>query len=84
MHRRDMRTTIRIDDEAYQIASLYAKGRGISLGAALGELVKNAGAKRDSGFSRIETGPNGLPVFSSRAGILTDEMVKAAQEDDFE
>jgi hypothetical protein len=84
MHNIYMRTTITIDDEAYAIASLYARARGITLGAAFGEFVKNARGKQQLDFSRIETAPNGLPVFQSRVGVLTDEMVKAAQEDDFE
>jgi len=77
-----MRTTITIDDEAYRVASIYAYAKNITLGAALSELVKKASAARSSDFSRIETAPNGLPVFRSRGGPLTDEMVKAAQEDD--
>jgi hypothetical protein len=84
MHNGHMRTTITIDDEAYAIATLYARARGISLGTALGEFVKNAKGKQPADFSRIETAPNGLPVFQSRVGVLTDEMVKAAQEDDLE
>ncbi|MGA3032072.1 MAG: hypothetical protein ABSD70_02240 [Terracidiphilus sp.] len=79
-----MRTTLTIDDEAYRVASLYAYARKITLGAALSELVKKASAPKNSGFSRIETAPNGLPVFRSPGGPLTDEMVKAAQEDDFD
>ena len=79
-----MRTTLKIDDQAYQIASLYAQGRGITLGEAFSELVKNADTLEDGRFSRIETAPNGLPVFSSPRGPITNEMVKAAQEDDFE
>jgi hypothetical protein len=84
MHNGYMRTTLNIDDQAYQIASLYAQGRGITLGEAFSQLVKYAGAAEDRDFSRIETAPNGLPVFSSPEGPITNEMVKAAQEDNFE
>lgn len=76
-----MRTTITLDDDAYAVASLYAYARNITLGAALSELVKKAGTTGN--LSRIETAPNGLPVFRSRGGPLTDETVRAAQEDDF-
>lgn len=79
-----MRTTITIDDEAYAIASMYARARGITLGTALSDFVKNAKGKHPTDFSRIETAPNGLPVFQSRGRVLTDEMVKSAQEDDLE
>jgi len=84
MHYDGMRTTITIDDEAYRVASVYAYAKNITLGAALSELVKKASMTKNADFSRIETAANGLPVFRSRGGPLTDEMVKAAQEDDFE
>jgi hypothetical protein len=79
-----MRTTVTIDDEAYQLASVYADAKNITLGAALSELVKKANSTKNRDFSRIETAPNGLPVFRSRGRTLTSEMVKAAQEDEFE
>jgi hypothetical protein len=79
-----MRTTITLDDDVYDVALVYARARDISLGAALSELVKNGkAASVEPRFARIETAPNGLPVFSS-GRPLTTEMVKAAQEDDFE
>ncbi len=84
MQNGNMRTTVTIDDEAYQVATLYAYARNITLGAALSELVKKASTAKNSDFSRIETAPNGLPVFRSRGGPLTVEMVKAAQEDDLD
>jgi hypothetical protein len=84
MYNRKMRTTITIDDEAYRVASLYAYAKNITLGAALSELVKKGSTARKADFSRIEMAPNGLPVFRSLGGPLTMEMVKAAQEDDFE
>ncbi|SPE27126.1 conserved hypothetical protein [Candidatus Sulfotelmatomonas gaucii] len=84
MHNEPMRTTVTIDDEAYRVVTLYAYAKNITLGAALSELVKKASTVKNSNFSRIETAPNGLPVFQSRGEPLTDEMVNAAQEDDFE
>ena len=79
-----MRTSITLDDEIYQLASMYAAGRGITLGAAVGELVRKAnGARGWTPDSRgIKAAPNGLPVFASRGRVITSEMVKAAQEDD--
>jgi macrodomain Ter protein organizer (MatP/YcbG family) len=79
-----MRTSITLDDDVYQLASMYAAGRGITLGAAVSELVRKAeaGPRSVSGLSGIKTAPNGLPVFASRGRVLTSEMVKDAQEDD--
>lgn len=85
MYHKPMRTTVTLDDEVHEIALIYARARDISLGAALSELVKNGKAASPARERvKIETSPNGLPVFSSRGGPITDEMVKAVLEDDFE
>jgi hypothetical protein len=79
-----MRTSITLDDDAYQLASLYAKGRGITLSAAINEAVRKIGEPRSaSSSSRIRIAPNGLPVFSS-GRVITTEMVKEALEDEVE
>jgi hypothetical protein len=80
-----MRTSITLDDDVYQLASMYAAGRGITLGAAVGELVRKANVVPHSSPDSlgIKIAPNGLPVFASRGRVITPEMVKDAQEDDF-
>lgn len=83
MHHAYMRTSITLDDDAYELASLYAKGRGITLSAAINEAVRKIGEPRSaSGSPRIKTLPNGLKVIAARGRIITSEMVKAAQEDE--
>jgi hypothetical protein len=79
-----VRTTVTLDDDIYELATLYAHGRGITLGAAIGELVRRgeAAPPESSPISEIETAPNGLPVFKSRGRVITSEMVKAALEED--
>jgi len=85
MQNGNMRTTVKLDDEVYELALLYARARDISLGAALSELVRTGQATSSaSSRSRIETAANGLPIIRSRGRKLTPEMVKAAQEDDLE
>jgi hypothetical protein len=81
-----MRTTITLDDEIYELATMYAAGRGITLGAAVGELVRKGkgGEGTTCGSSELKTAPNGLRVFASRGRVITSEMVKAAQEDEIE
>jgi len=78
-----MRTSITIDDDVYQLASLYAAGRGITLGAAIGELVRKANAAESpvSPSSQLKTARNGLRIFPSRGRTITPEMVRDAQED---
>jgi predicted DNA-binding ribbon-helix-helix protein len=84
MHNGGMRTTITIDDDVYEFASHYAAARGVTLGAAVGELVRKASRTSGSasGSTELKTLPNGLRVFAARGRVLTSEMVKAAQEDE--
>jgi hypothetical protein len=79
-----MRTSITLDEETYQLASLYATGRGITLGAAIGELVRRANTVPRSvpNLPGIKTAPNGLRIFAARGRVITPEMVKDAQEDE--
>jgi hypothetical protein len=81
VHNVDMRTSITLDEDVYEIASLYATGRGVTLGAALGELVRKGSAARPSAPAGIKTARNGLKIFAARGRKITPEMVKAAQED---
>ena len=84
IHNNPMRTTLTLKPEAYEIAQLYAKGRGVTLGTAVSELVlrdTSTPAREPSGLVRA---PNGLLVFAPRGRTITSEMVKEAlEEDDF-
>ena len=79
-----MRTSITLDDDAYQLASLYAAGRGITLSAAINEAVRKIGETPRSApdSSRLKTLPNGLKVIAANGRVITAEMVKEALEDE--
>jgi hypothetical protein len=83
-----MRTSVTLDEDVYGLASLYASAKGITLGAALGELVRRgeAAPPPESDTSELERLPNGMLVFASREDSprITPEMVKAALEEEFE
>jgi hypothetical protein len=79
-----MRTSVTLDDDIHELASIYANARGITLGAALGELVRKGQQAPEAASSEIEMGPHGLPVFRSRGHVITPEMVRKFQEDDAE
>jgi hypothetical protein len=84
MHTIFMRTTVNLDDEAYELAMLCAKGKGITLGAALSEFVHKGQEARlaDSSPSpRLMRAPNGLLIARAQGRVITDEMVKAALEE---
>jgi hypothetical protein len=85
MHNWDMRTTITIDDETHEFASYYARARGITLGAAIDELIRKAqGAPEPA--PDIRRSPNGFPMFppSDKGETITSEMVKQLEEEEFD
>lgn len=84
MHTGDMRTTVNLDDEVYELANAYAKGKGISLGAALCELIHRqrqtaTDVERSPRLVRNEHGY--LEIAKSRRAV-TPAMVKEASEDE--
>ena len=76
-----MRTTLAIEDDAYEVATMYAKANSITLGAAVSELVRKA-VLPEPPPSRLKLLPNGLLVFPATGRVLTSEMVKQALEED--
>lgn len=84
MHNGFMRTTVNLDDEAYELVMLCAKGKGITLGAAISEFVRKGNeARRSSATSpRLMRAPNGLLIARPQGRVITNEMVKAALNED--
>jgi len=78
-----MRTTVNLDDDAYELAMLCAKGKGITLGAALSEFVHKATQPRNPEelSPNLKRLPNGMLVARARGRVITSEMVKAALEE---
>lgn len=80
-----MRTTINIDAEAYDFASMYANAKGITLGAAVSELIRRAEqapelpAVKKSG--RLQMNEYGYYEIVGGEPI-TSEMVKELSEDE--
>jgi hypothetical protein len=81
-----MRTTVTLDDDVHEFATYYANAKGISLSAAMNELVRKAESApaRESKHDEFERSPNGLPLLPRRGRTITTEMVKRLSEDDFE
>jgi len=87
-----MRTTVNLDDDAYELAMLCAKGKGITLGAAISEFVREAQEAHSQDRPVPEglvRGPKGMLMFAARKDgrVLTTEMVKSTlleleEEDD--
>ena len=77
-----MRTTITLDDQTHEYAAYYARARGISLGAAIDELIRKAQAVPPEA-PEIRYSPNGLPMFPPTGRTITSEMVKKLEEEEF-
>ena len=84
-HNVNMRTNVNLDDEIHEIAAVYASAKGITLGAAIGELIRNGSAAQGGQGSpspRLITGRNGLRIVPKSAGVITPEMVQAAVDEE--
>lgn len=79
-----MRTTITLDDDVHEFASVYAAAKGMTLSAAISELVRKAEAAPQP--PDIRRGPGGLPMFppSGTGRVITDEMVKKLEDEEFD
>jgi hypothetical protein len=84
MHNRAMRTTITLDDDAHEFAAYYARAKGITLSAAITELIRKAEAAPRPAPPEILYSPNGLPMFPPIGRVLTSEMVKKAEEEEYD
>jgi hypothetical protein len=79
-----MRTTVNLDPDVYNFTSAYAGAKGITLSAALSELVRRAEQApepvRDA--SRLQMNEHGYLEIAETGEALTPEVVKAASEDE--
>ena len=73
-----------LDADVYSFAQAYAGAKGISLSAAIGELVRRAEQAPEPAevSGRLETNEYGYLVIAKTGNVLTPEMVKAASEDE--
>jgi hypothetical protein len=81
-----MRTTITLDDDVHEFASYYANARGITLSAAMNELIRKAESNPVPVLEHFEfeRSPNGLPLLPRTGRTITSEMVKQLEEDEFD
>lgn len=72
-----------LDEDVHEFATYYAHGRGISLSAALNELIRKAESAQVN-EPEIRRSPNGFPLLPRMGHVITSEMVKKYSEDDCE
>ena len=84
MYRGVMRTTVTLQEDTHEFASYYARARGLTLSAAIDELIRKAQAPEKPAPTDIELSENGLPLLPRTGGKITSEVVKELSEDEFE
>jgi hypothetical protein len=80
-----MRTTITLNNKTHTFASYYAHARGLTLSAAIDELICKAEPAPEP-KPGIVFSPDGFPMFppSGTGRVITDEMVKKLEEEEFD
>ena len=84
MQNEHMRTTITLNDETHAFVSYYAHARGLTLSAAIDELIRKGQAPTPAAPPDIRRSPNGLPMFPPTGRTITSEMVKKLEEEEFD
>lgn len=72
-----------LDDETHEFAAYYARARGLSLSAAINELIRKAelGPVQEP---EIIWSAEGIPMFPPTGRRITSEMVKRLEEEEFD
>jgi len=75
-----MRTTLNLDDDAFEIVKTYAAGRSLALGKAVSELVRRGNAaplqtRVVNGFHVVVLPPGSTPVTSEQVKRLLEDEV---------
>jgi hypothetical protein len=82
-HNRDMRVRLTLDEDAHDFAAFYARVRGLTLGAAISELIRKAQAA-PAPRPEIQFGPNGLPILPPSGRTITCEMVNKIDDEEYD
>ncbi len=79
-----MRLTVNLDPDVYSFTSAYAGAKGITLSAAISELVRHAEQAPQPGSDspRLKMNEHGYLEIAETGDPLTLEMVKEAAEDE--
>jgi hypothetical protein len=85
MYDKSMRTTITLNEETHAFASYYARVRGLTLSAAIDELIRK-GEAAPPPEPEIAYSEDGFPMFppSGNGRMVTNEMVKNLEEKEFD
>lgn len=79
-----MRTSVTLDEDVHDFVYSYSRGRGITLSAALNELIRKAEASPAPAPLKLRRSSNGFPLLPRTGQVITSEMVKRYSEDEHE
>jgi len=79
-----MRTTVNLAPETHEFVSYYASARGISFSKAIDELIRKAENSPPPPAPELEYSEIGLPLLPRSGRVITCEMVKKLEEDEFD
>ena len=79
-----MRMTVNLDPDVYTFTSAYAGAKGITLSAAISELIRRAEQVPAPGSDspRLKMNEHGYLEIAETGSVLTPAMVKSASEDE--
>ena len=80
------RANISLDNDVYEFAFAYASAKGMPLGAAVSELLRQRAEQMPeapiTASPRLRTTSRGLLVKAKTGKVITPEMVKESSEED--
>jgi hypothetical protein len=76
-----MRTNLTLEDDIHKFAQAYATAKGITLSAAIGELVRRAKDIQPPPPETRRSAISGLATFPPSGRTLTSKMVHEAESD---
>jgi len=79
-----MRTTLNIDDDVLQAAKELGRCEKKTIGQTLSELARKAltGTKPTPAAPSKPEAPSGFKPFSSRGGVVTNELINQLREEE--
>jgi len=77
-----VRTTVILKRETHAYVREFAHANGLSLGAAIDELIQKARETAQAPTAEIRFLPNGLPMFPPTGRSVTEEEVKRLEDEE--
>lgn len=79
-----MRTTISIDEDVHEFASIYAASRGITLGSAVNELIRKAKSAPAPEPDVYISPLTGLRAFPPTGPTVLTRQIKEIEEQEYD